>query len=423
MSVFPAEFLDQIRVRIPLRDLARQRTSLVRRGKNWFGCCPFHQERTPSFKIDGEHDFYYCFGCGAHGDLFSFVMELEKVNFSDAVALLAERAGVSLPHLDPQEKRRWAQKKRLKTLLQEAAEWFHNALLGPQGEEARAYLTHRGIDKSMWRKFKLGFSPPGESLATFLTERGYREQEGLESGLFALSSHHARPFARFRNRLLFPIVDVFGHCVGFGGRILEETSKEAKYINSPESPLFDKSALLYGYPFARQGTSSEPVLIVEGYLDVISLHQSGFERVVASLGTATQIQQVQDCWKLCAEPIVLFDGDAAGRKAADRLIERILSILKPGYSLKFSFLPEGEDPDSFVRRKGNAALQALLQEAHPLSEGLWQQVLSSIGQETPEQRAHVWQRVETLLTAITHPDIRRFYREDFRKKERLLRTS
>ncbi|MDR0407035.1 MAG: DNA primase [Holosporales bacterium] len=415
MPIFPPEFLEQIRSRASLIDIAGGKTRLVRRGKNWFGCCPFHNEKTPSFKIDAERDFYYCFGCGAHGDLFSFVMESEKVDFSTAVELLADKAGLALPHLEPNIAQELVQKKHLQTLLNDALSWFQKMLLSEQGNAARTYLAERGIDQKMWEKFALGFAPKQTALATYLTERGYNTQDLIESGLYALSKR-ATLFERFRGRLMFPILDERGHPVGFGGRILETTHEKAKYINSPESKIFDKSTLLYGYTLARQSSSNDPVLIVEGYLDVIALHQAEFDKAVAPLGTSANAHQIQACWKLCAEPVVMFDGDQAGQTAAIRLLKRLLGVLQPGYSVRFAFLPAGEDPDSFVRKKGRAALQMLIQQARSLVDVLWTHTLQNLPHDTPEQRAFVLEHIKATLSEITHHEIRRFYRDAFRER-------
>ncbi|MDR1910264.1 MAG: DNA primase [Holosporales bacterium] len=425
MPIFPPEFLEQIRARVAVLDLARDKTRLVRRGKNWFGCCPFHHEKTPSFKIDAERNSYYCFGCGAHGDLFAFVMESEKIDFSAAVELLADKAGLALPHLEPGAAQDFMRKKRLLKLLEEATAWFQQNFVSVAGDGARAYLTHRGIDPKMWEKFSLGFSPthPRVSLAAYLMEKGYKEQELIESGL-CLESRRGTLFERFQSRLIFPIVDGHGHTVGFGGRILEDKKTEAKYINSPESKIFDKSALLYGYSLARQGAQQDPLLIVEGYLDVIALHQAGFKRVVAPLGTAANANQVQACWRLCTEPIVMFDGDSAGQKAALRLLKRLLSVLQPGYSVRFAFLPTGEDPDSFVRTKGRTALQTLIQNALPLVDVVWRQLFEGVPENAPpEQRALIMTHMKEILAEITHADIRQFYKEALYKKWESYRVS
>jgi DNA primase len=388
----------------------------MRRGKNWFGCCPFHHEKTPSFKIDAERNSYYCFGCGAHGDLFAFVMESEKMDFSAAVEMLADKAGLALPNIDPGAAQDFVQRKRLHKLLEDAATWFQKKLLSAEGDTARAYLVARGIDTKMWERFSLGFAPTHTSLTTHLTEQGYKEQELIDSGL-CLPAKRTTLFERFRGRLMFPILDAQGNTVGFGGRILGDKKEEAKYINSPESKIFDKSALLYGYFLARQSTQQDPVLIVEGYLDVISLYQVGFERVVAPLGTAAHAHQVQACWKLCAEPVVMFDGDAAGERASARLLRRLLGVLQPGHSMRFSFLPAGEDPDSFVRKRGHAALRTLVQEALPFVDVVWRQLLEGTPQgSTPEQHALLMTHMEEILSEMTHPDIRRFYKEALLKK-------
>jgi DNA primase len=346
-------------------------------------------------------------------------MTLEKMDFSASVEWLADKAGLTLPHPEPGAVQDFAQRKRLHKLLEDATKWFQKKLFSAEGETARTYLTSRGIDPRMWEKFSLGFAPAytRSSLTSYLTEQGYKEQELIESGLCLLSTKRTATFERFRGRLMFPISDARGHIVGFGGRVLENETGEAKYLNSPESRVFDKSSLLYGYTLARQSVQQDPVLVVEGYLDVISLHQAGFERVVAPLGTAANAHQIQACWKLCAEPVVMFDGDAAGQKAAVRLLQRLLGALQPGYSARFAFLPTGEDPDSFVRTKGRAALQALIQQARSLVDVLWAHILEGTPQgAAPEQKALVVAHLKDVLSEITHPDIRRFYKEALYQK-------
>ena len=418
---FPATFLDEVRARTGLAELVGRRVRLVKRGREHLGLCPFHNEKTPSFTVNEEKEFYHCFGCGAHGTAFDFVMKTEGLGFPEAVERLAGEAGLPMPERDPRAEERRKRDETLYPVLESAAEWFEAQLAGAGGTAARQYIEARGVSAATVGAFRLGFAPDRRSgLKEALTARGFDEARLIEAGLLFKPDDGGASFDRFRDRVMFPITDRKGRVIAFGGRALGEA--KAKYLNSPETPVFHKGSVLYGLALAAPAVRENgTVVIVEGYMDVIALHGAGLCHVVAPLGTAVTDDQIRLLWRAAPEPILCLDGDAAGRKAAERAAERALPGLRPGCSLRFAFLRWGEDPDSVVRNEGIEAFAEALEAAEPLAEVLWRSATAGKAIDTPERRALLRRTLADLTRRIDDKTVRAYYREffDARLAERL----
>lgn len=419
------KFLDTLRSRLSLSEIIGERVKLTRKGREYHGLCPFHHEKTPSFTVNNEKEFYHCFGCGAHGDVIRFLTEVHKLTFMEAVKELAARAGLTIPA--EMIGRNEESKENLTPLfeaLQEANQWYQKNLVQGKFNEALRYTQSRGLRPETLQKFELGYAPEGyHTLEEYLKEKNFTENVLLETGLSAQGEEKKAPYDRFRGRLMFPIHNTKKQVVAFGGRLLDKG--EPKYLNSPETSLFSKGKLLYGYGFAKEKATSDPLLIVEGYMDVISLYQAGYKGAVAPLGTALTEDQILLAWRLDPEPILCFDGDPAGLKAAARAAERVLPLLKPGYSLRFVFLPQGEDPDSLVRK--NTEFQKLLLGAQSLLDTLWMFLTQGKTFDTPEKKTALQQQYTFWTQAIKHGDVGKnylfafkdlFYKKIVRKNER-----
>jgi len=405
------KFLDTLRSRLSLAEIIGAKVKLVRKGREFTGLCPFHHEKTPSFTVNEEKEFYHCFGCGAHGDGIRFLMEAQNYTFMEAVKELANRVGLPLPQdmasseAEPQE-----DLAPLKAVLLEASLWFQKNLFHAKGTTALHYTERRRLTRDTLKKFTLGYAPEGRhTLETYLKDKGFSTDVLIKAGLSVQGEPGSAPYDKFRQRLMFPIHDARGNIVGFGGRLLE--AGEPKYLNSPETPLFSKGKLLYGYNHAKEKASTDPLLIVEGYMDVISLQQAGFKGAVAPLGTALTEDQILLAWRLSPEPILCFDGDGAGLKAAARAAERVLPLLKPGYSLRFVFLPQGEDPDSLVQK--DSLFKTLLETPHSLLDALWIFLTNGKSFKTPEQKAALQNQCALWEKAIPHSDVRKNYHYAF----------
>ena len=409
---FPSAFLDEVRARTGLADLIGRRVRLTKRGREHSGLCPFHKEKRPSFTVNEDKGFYHCFGCGAHGSAFDFVMQTEGLGFVDAVERLAGEAGLTMPARDPRAEERQKRDETLYPALEAAAAWFEAQLAEPGGATARQYLEARGVSAATVGSFRLGFAPGRRTALKEALARGFEEARLIEAGLLIKPEDGGASFDRFRDRVTFPITDRKGRVIAFGGRALGEA--KAKYLNSPESPVFHKGSVLYGLaPAAPAIRESGTVVIVEGYMDVIALHGAGLRHVVAPLGTAVTEDQIRLLWRAAPEPIVCLDGDAAGRKAAERAAERALPGLRPGCSLRFAFLPWGEDPDSVVRGEGIAALSEILEGAEPLAEVLWRTAVAGKSLDTPERRALLRRSLGALTRSIGDRTVRAYYRDFF----------
>ncbi|RZF63726.1 DNA primase [Sphingomonas populi] len=412
MSLSPA-FLDELRSRTLLSALIGRTTKLQKAGREHRACCPFHNEKTPSFYVNDDKGFYHCFGCSAHGDAIRWLTDQRGLPFMDAVKELAQAAGMELPAMDARAAERAEAAKGLHEACGDAAAWFTEQLHGLAGAEARAVLEKRGIRPETARDFGLGFAPDSRGkLKTALKD--YGDPMLVEAGLL-ISVEGKDPYDRFRGRLMIPIRDQRGRAIAFGGRIIGDG--EPKYLNSPETPLFDKGRTLYNLdkaaPAARKANR---VLVVEGYMDVIALAQAGFGEAVAPLGTALTEPQLERLWRISDVPILCFDGDSAGQKAAIRAAHRALPMLTPGRSLAFVTLPQGQDPDDLVRAKGPAAFEALLRQTQPLVDRLWAHELAAEPTATPEQKAGLKARFTELANSIADSDVKHEYLADFRRR-------
>ncbi|BAI96268.1 DNA primase [Sphingobium sp. TA15] len=420
MSLSPA-FLDELRARTSLSTLIGRTVKVQKAGREYKACCPFHNEKTPSFTINDEKGFYHCFGCGAHGDAIRWMTDQRGLPFMEAVKELAQAAGMEVPAPDPRAAKRAEQAKGLHDVMAAAQGFFEEQLGGIEGAEARAYLQKRGISAATAKAFGFGFSPDGRGrLKAALNVFG--EPLLIEAGLL-IDPDGAEPdggrkrdsYDRFRGRLMLPIRDIRGRVIAFGGRILG--AGEPKYLNSPDTPLFDKGRTLYNIdrasPASRQAGR---VVVVEGYMDVIALAQAGFEEAVAPLGTALTEHQIERLWKMADVPILCFDGDSAGQKAAIRAATRALPLLRPGMSLAFATLPAGQDPDDLIRAQGPQAMESVLAAAEPLVERLWKYEQGAAPLDTPEQKAALKQRLSAITDAIAHPDVRAHYVHAFRER-------
>ena len=413
---FGPDFLDELRLRAPIADVIGRKVKLTKKGKEHSGLCPFHNEKTPSFTVSEDKGFYHCFGCGAHGDVVKFVMETEALSFPEAVERLAGEAGMALPAYSEGERERDEQRKTLYDVMETAAGWFQSQLQAGIGRGAAEYLQKRGLTRETIETFRLGFAPDSRSqLKEALGARKITEQQLIDTGLVIKPDDGpgggGAAYDRFRGRVMFPIMDGQGRVVAFGGRALGEA--KAKYLNSPETTLFHKGAMLYNMGMARTAArANDRVIVAEGYMDVIALAQAGFKEAVAPLGTAVTEQQIMLLWRMAPEPILCFDGDNAGRRAAERALERALPLLKAGQSLRFAYLPKGEDPDSLVKTNGSAAMEEVLGAARPLIDVLWTTELERSPIDTPERRAGFKARLQDRLKDIRDSDVKRFYRDE-----------
>jgi DNA primase len=406
--------LEEIRRRTDLVALVGRRVKLVRKGREMWGCCPFHQEKSPSFKVSNERRLYKCFGCGKGGDAFKWLIETEGLSFPESVEKLAGEVGVELPKWSPDDEAREQKRKSLYDIVELAAKFYEAQLFDGGGREAQQYLKGRGLDGAAAKQFRLGYSPSGNNaLIKHLTEHNVTQDDIIAAGL-ARPAEDGRPMRDFfYNRVMFPIGDGRGRIVAFGARALEADAKP-KYINSGESALFSKGSQLYNFATARAAAiKAGTIIVAEGYMDVIALVRAGFEHAVAPLGTAMTEDQLHLLWRTAPEPILAFDGDAAGLKAAHRAAHLALPHLKPDHSLRFAFLPTGEDPDSFIAANGPGAMTVLLEAALPLSQLLWRTETEGKDLSTPERRAGLEHNLKEIVDRITDGKIADYYRRGF----------
>jgi len=412
VSLTPA-FLDELRARTLLSGLIGKTVKLTKAGREFKGCCPFHNEKTPSFYVNDDKSFYHCFGCSAHGDAIRWMTEQQGLPFIDAVKELAQAAGMEMPAQDRQSVERAERAKGLHDLMADAAQFFTDQLNGIAGAEARALLERRGIKAETARTFGMGYSPDSRGKLREAL-KSYGDPALIEAGML-IKVDDKDPYDRFRGRLMIPIRDARGRVIAFGGRVIGQG--EPKYLNSPDTPLFDKGRTLYNLDRAAPASrKSGRVIVVEGYMDVIALAQAGFGEAVAPLGTALTEHQLERLWRLSDVPILCFDGDAAGQKAAIRAALRALPGLAPGRSLRFVTLPEGQDPDDLVRARGPSAFDALLEKPESLVDRLWAHEYAAEPLDTPEQRAGLKRRLMTHAEAIADPDVRHEYQAEFRRR-------
>jgi DNA primase len=417
MSLSP-QWLDDLRSRITLSSVIQRTTRLTKAGREFRACCPFHNEKTPSFYVNDEKGFYHCFGCGVHGDAIRWMTDQRGLTFMDAVKELAAVAGMDLPAPDPRTAKAAEQRDSLHDVMAATQKWFVESLAGPEGEKARAYLATRGFDAHTLQRFGFGYAPEGrQALKAALSQ--FPEAMLIEAGLRITvddpnSNTKREPYDRFRGRLMLPIEDARGRVIAFGGRILDKTKTDApKYLNSPDTPLFDKGRTLYNLhragPTSRQ---SGRLIVVEGYMDVVALSAAGFPECVAPLGTALTERQIEMLWRLVETPILCFDGDAAGQRAAMRAVARALPLLRPAHSLKIVRLPAGLDPDDLIKRDGPRAMEEVLGKAKSLIDTLWEQERDAAPLATPEDKAGLKARLLAHVETIAEPDIRALYRRE-----------
>jgi DNA primase len=415
----PPRFLDELRERVPVSAVVGRQVKLARKGREFTGLCPFHNEKSPSFFVNDEKGFYHCFGCGAHGDAIGFLVASEGLGFREAVERVAGIAGLSLPAESPQAAERAVRASGLHEVVEAACAWFEQQLRMPEGRAALDYLRGRGLDEATIRRFRLGFAPDRRgALQAALQRDGVGPDLLVEAGLLKRAEDDpARLYEYFRGRVMFPIADRRSKVVAFGGRIMGDG--QPKYLNSPDNPLFHKGRTLFNLDKARDPARQEgAVVVVEGYMDVIGLARAGIHHAVAPLGTALTEDQLDVLWRLVPEPVLCFDGDTAGQRAAARAAERAIPLLQPGRSLHFATLPTGEDPDSLVATRGPQAFRDVISAAIPLVDLVWNLEIARGPADTPERRADVAARLDGQASRVVHPGVQGLYRSEYRNRLR-----
>lgn len=409
MANFTPDFLQELRDRLQLSDYVAKRVQLRRNGTESSGLCPFHNEKTPSFTVSDTKGFYHCFGCGAHGSVIDWAMETEGLTFPDAVRRLAADANLEVPVERPEDKAATARRQSLHEILDAACAWYQKALASPEGVAARNYLANRGLEADVIASFRLGYAPDGRGrLRTAMQQAGATDDQLVEAGLMKRPEGGGALRDYFFDRVMFPITDERGRVVGFGGRTMGDSS--AKYLNSPDTEIFHKGALLYNLASARAAAKPAGTIIAaEGYMDVIALHRAGLAHAVAPLGTAMTERQLELLWRVTDEPVLCFDGDNAGLRAAARAAERALPLLKPGKSLRFVGLPPGEDPDSLLRTAGKAGLARAVADTRPLLDLVWESALATHRIDTPEQRAALQADLRQLAGRVADQTVKGHY--------------
>ena len=413
----PPGFLDELRNRLSLAQVVGrkvmwdQRKSNAGKGDFW-APCPFHQEKSASFHVDDRKGYYYCFGCHAKGDAISFVRETENVSFPEAIEILAREAGMPIPERDPRAQEKADRRSELIAVMEQAVQWYRLQLKTTAAAEARDYLARRGLSPSAQERWEIGFAPPGwEGLREALGAKGISNDLMLEAGLLKPSDKGKAPYDTFRNRIMFPIRDARGKAIAFGGRAMDP-SDNAKYLNSPETLLFDKGRSLFNHGPAREAAGKgQPLIVAEGYMDVIALSEAGFPAVVAPLGTAITEDQLRLLWRMAPEPIIALDGDMAGLRAAMRAIDVALPLLEAGQSLRFALMPEGQDPDDLIRAQGAGAMRKVIDAAIPMVALLWRRETEDKVFDSPERRAALDKALREKLKLIKDPSIRTHYGE------------
>jgi DNA primase len=427
----PPGFLDELRNRLTLSDVVGRKVLWDKRKSNaakgdFWAPCPFHQEKTPSFHVDDRKGFYYCFGCQAKGDAITFVKEVENVSFIEAVETLARDAGIPMPEQrhDPLAAERKDRLTRLADVMEQAVQLFGLAFRSAAGQAAREYADRRGLTPATLKRFEIGFAPDARHHQTRIFQEKGLLDEAIATGLLIKPDDGGAPYDRFRGRLMFPIRDPRGRCIAFGGRALDPNA-QAKYLNSPETELFQKGRILYNHGPGREaagravdktGGKAAGLIVAEGYMDVVALVAAGFDQTVAPLGTVVTEDQLALMWRMAEEPVIALDGDEAGLRAAERLIDLALPMLAPGKSLRFCILPEGRDPDDLIRAEGPSAMQRALDAALPLVEMLWRRETGVEPLDTPERRAALDQRLRTALARIADTSVRNHYAAEIKTR-------
>jgi DNA primase len=415
MALSP-QWLDELRARVTLSGVIMRTTKLQRAGNEWKACCPFHDEKSPSFTVSDAKGFYHCFGCGAHGDVIRWMTDQRGLAFMDAVKELAAEAGMEVPAADPRAAQAAEQRAGLHDVTQAAQEFFRASLDTPAGAKAREYLASRKFDAHTVERFGFGYAP-GDRQALKAALKQFDEPLLIEAGL-RIAAEEKQPYDRFRDRLTMPIHDARGRVIGFAARILDADKKDApKYINSPDTPLFDKGRTLFNlHRAAPASRESGRLVVVEGQMDVVAMAAAGFKDAVAPMGTALTERQLEMLWRLVDAPVLCLDGDSAGQRAAMRAIARALPMLAPGKTLRIVRLPAGLDPDDLIRQQGARAMEALLAQPASMLDTLWGFEKAAAPLHTPEDKAGLKARLIAHCEAIQHPDIRSLYRRDLLEK-------
>ncbi|HRO01343.1 MAG TPA: DNA primase [Nitrobacter sp.] len=403
---FPPSFIDEVKARLPVSEVVGRRVKLKRAGREFKGLSPFQQEKTPSFTVNDQKQFYHDFSTGKHGNIFDFVMETEGVSFPEAVERLAAMAGLPLPRSSREDEQREQRQKSLFEVMELAARYFEQNLASRVGAQARGYLSDRAIASSSIVEFRIGYATADRfALKEYLGSKGVPVADMIEAGLLIAGDDIPVPYDRFRDRIMIPIHDQRGRLVGFGGRALRK-DVQPKYLNSPETPIFHKGSVVFNFHRARQPAhEANSVVAVEGYMDAIAVYQAGIRAVVATMGTAFTEEQIATLWRLSPEPVVCFDSDRAGVAAAYRSVDRILPLLRVGKTFRFVFMDEQKDPDDLIREKGVEAFRSVLSGSLPLWDVLWQRETDGQDVRTPDKQAALEQRLYALVRTIQDPAV------------------
>ncbi len=417
---FPPSFIERLRSHFLLSEVIGRRIPIKKHGREYQALCPFHNEKTPSFTVNDEKGFFHCFGCSAHGDAIEFIKRFERLTYPETIEALAREAGIPLPTVTPEERKRAEAEKTLYDVMEAACQWFERQLVASSGSMALDYLAKRGLKPETIRLFRAGFAPDTErnALHQHLLKAGISQSLQAEAGVIIVPDSGV-PYDRFRGRVIFPIRSASGRVVAFGGRLLcGDTSRNLpKYLNSPETPLFKKGELLYNFDLAkRPARDANLAVVMEGYMDVVSTAQAGVPYALATLGTAITPEHLRLLWQLAKEPVICLDGDAAGARAMMRAAEVALPLLKPGYSLRFAMLPAGEDPDSYIQKHGKASFEKILMSSRRLSQVLWETLSPGHDLALPESRAALEDTLARLADKIANPTLKQHYLSYFRKQ-------
>jgi DNA primase len=424
---FPPSFLEELRTRVPLSDIIGTRLRLTRAGREYKGCCPFHNEKTPSFYVSDDKQFYHCFGCGAHGDVIGFLMQNDRMSFPEAVESLAGQAGLTVPCDTPMDREKFDSEKRLYQMLDRTTAWFEDQLFTPGGRNALNYLYGRGLNDDAIHRFRLGYAPnETQTLIRKLLQDRYTIEELVAVGIAKKAEGRNEFYSFFRNRVMFPVGDGRGRTVAFGARVLGDG--EPKYLNSTDHPLFHKGKLLYSLSRARTAiTQKQPLIVVEGYMDVIAMVEAGYHGTVAPLGTALTEDQLLALWKLLPpaeardpshdySPILCFDGDSAGLRAAARAMERALPLLTSTQTIRMATLTGAKDPDDLLRQSGKASMDMVLEQAKPMIDVIWEMTLTGRSLRTPEERGSFIAAIKQHVSRIANDDLRKLYQDEIRTR-------
>jgi len=417
----PPGFIDELRGRLSLGQVVGRkvvwdaRKSNTGKGDLW-APCPFHQEKSASFHVDDRKGYYYCFGCHAKGDAISFVRETENVSFTEAVAILAREAGMVMPERDPRAQEQADARTQLVAVMEQAVQHYRLQLRTGAASAARDYLARRGLSEAAQARWEIGFAPEGwQGLHDALAAKGVSPELMIAAGLAKASDKGKRPYDVFRDRIMFPIRDARGRAIAFGGRAMDPNDG-AKYLNSPETVLFDKGRTIFNHGPAREAAGKgQPLVVAEGYMDVIALSEAGFAATVAPLGTAITEDQLRLMWRIAPEPVIALDGDNAGLRAAMRAIDVALPLLEAGQSLRFALMPQGLDPDDLIRQQGAGAMRAVLEAAVPMVQLLWRRETEGQDFDSPERKAALDKRLRAVLALIRDPSIRGHYGEEVKQ--------